>query len=477
MAPRSGSTEPERARAGRHGLKRAVPGSSAALVKAVLDAHEVRNLERLTIARTLVFLAIFVWLWVNYGWWVATENAVILGAFIANGLVAYLLSAGREDRQWVPYAVVLVDAVLLGFTLVAPGRTYPDAWPWPTVLRQPSFLYFILLPAIAALSFRPAMVVWSVLCVAAVWSVATALVMASPGAFSRLPAGGGEGASAAQLAAYLDPYYVHLDDAVVRVFLTVLIGLILAYGAYRARALMIEQAEVVRERANLARYVAPNMVESLARIDRPMGEIRTHEVAVLFVDIKGFTALAEAGSPAAAMRILRAFHGRMASCVFTHGGTLDKFIGDGLMATFGTPEPMADASDRAFACGLAMLAAIADWQRNRRERGDPAIAVGIGIHLGLVTMGDIGGGDAASGIGQRFEFAVIGDTVNVASRLERLTRELGVPLLASDTVVQALRRRPAGLRSLGMHQLDGRSAALTVWTVEEATPERDGRGT
>ena len=102
------------------------------------------------------FVAIFVWLWVNYGWAIASENALILLAFIANGLIAYALAKDRSDRRWVAYLVVAVDAVLLGFALLAPGRTYPVEWPWPTVLRQPSFLYFLLLPAIAALSFRPA---------------------------------------------------------------------------------------------------------------------------------------------------------------------------------------------------------------------------------------------------------------------------------------------------------------------------------
>ncbi len=439
------------------------PGSSAAIVKAVLESHEERNFRRLTIARTLVFVAVFVWLWLNYGWWVAADNALILGAFIANGIVAYTLSAGREDRLWVPYAVVMVDAVLLGFTLVAPGRTYPDAWPWPTVLRQPSFLYFLLLPAIAALSFRPVMVLWSTFCVAVVWAAATAFVVHSPGAVTSLPEAGSPVASTTQLMAYLDPYYVHLDDAVVRVFLTILIGLILAYGAYRARQLMIEQAEVARQRANLARYVAPNMVEALTAIDRPMGEVRTHDAAVLFADIKGFTALAEAGSPGEAMQLLRAFHGRMAACVFRHGGTLDKFIGDGLMATFGTPEPQADAVDRAFACGLDMVRSIEDWQVSRAASGEPAIGVGIGIHFGPVIMGDIGGGE--DGLAQRFEFAVIGDTVNVASRLERLTRELAEPLLVSDRVVQALSERPTTLRPLGSQHLDGRSGSITVWTA------------
>jgi len=439
------------------------PGSSAALVTSVLERHEERNFKRSTIARTLMFLAIFVWLWVNYGWWVAAENVLVLTAFIVNGLIAYALAAGRADRRWVPFAVVLIDAILLAFALIAPGRTYPVDWPWPTVLRQPSFLYFLLLPAIATLTFRPAMVLWSAFAVAVVWAIATALVSHSTGAVTSLPEPGVAGASTAQLMAYLDPFYVHVDDAVVRIFLTLLIGLILAYGAFRARRLMIEQAEVVRERANLARYVAPNMVDALARIDRPMGEVRTHAVAVLFADIKGFTALAEAGEPAAAMALLRDFHARMAGCVFANGGTLDKFIGDGLMATFGTPEPLPDAADRALACGRAMVEAIEAWGRARTAAGEQPVRVGIGVHFGQATMGDIGGGDAENGLGQRFEFAVIGDTVNVASRLEHLTRQLAQPLLVSGAVVAALHDRPGDLEPLGSHHLDGRGEPIEVW--------------
>lgn len=412
-----------------------------------------------------MFVLIFVWLWLNYGWWVAADNAFILLAFIANGLLAYGLGGGRTDRGWVPFAVVLIDAILLAFTLVSPGRTYPDDWPWPVVLRQPSFLYFLLLPAIATLSFRPVMVLWSALSIALVWAAVTYLVSQTPGAVTTLPPSDSEGASAAQLAAYLDPYYVHVDDGVVRIFLTLLIGAILAYGAYRARRLMIEQARVVRERANLARYVAPNMVDALSRIDRPMGEVRTHDVAVLFVDIKGFTALAEAGAADEAMALLRAFHGRMAGCVFAHGGTLDKFIGDGLMATFGTPEPLPDAADRALACGRAMVEQIEAWGKVRTAAGQVPVTVGIGIHFGPATMGDIGGGDAEGGQGQRFELAVIGDTVNVASRLEHLTRRLDEPLLVSGTLVAALHAPPDDLRALGSHHLDGRGQPIEAWGV------------
>jgi adenylate cyclase len=193
---------------------------------------------------------------------------------------------------------------------------------------------------------------------------------------------------------------------------------------------------------------------------------------VLFADVQGFTALAEGLSPEATMGLLRGFHARMAEAVFRHQGTLDKFIGDGLMATFGTPEPAAGDAARALACARDMLATVAAWNRERVGAGEPALAVGIGLHLGPVTTGDIGGA-------ARFEFAVIGDTVNVASRLERLTRELGTPLVASEVLVRRAEVEGAGvgdLRPLGARPLRGRREAITVWGVAEAAGGNRGGG-
>ena len=130
--------------------------------------------------------------------------------------------------------------------------------------------------------------------------------------------------------------------------------------------------------------------------------------------------------------MLRAFHGRMVEAVFAHGGTLDKFIGDGLMATFGTPVPGPSSATNALACARAMLHDLDGWNAERRARGEPPIGAGIGLHYGPAVLGDIGGAE-------RFEFAVIGDTVNVASCLERLTRKLDSRLVVGDALIRQLR--------------------------------------
>jgi adenylate cyclase len=443
------------------GWTRKPEGEPSLWVDAALAAYEDRTLTRVTVARTVMFATILVWLLLYYGATVAVENALPLGAFIALGLAAFGLMHGRPRRRWLSYLFVVADALLLAYTLLTPGRVYPDVWPWQMVLRQPNFLYFLTLPALATLTFRPFLVLWAGIVVVVVWASGSWVIATAPGAVvgtAGLPPAFSEQLF---LERYLQPTYVHPEDLFIRVFVTLLVVAILAYGASRARDVIHEQAEAARERANLARYVAPKMVERLARSDNPLAMVRSQEVSVLFADVRGFTAMAETLGPVGAMGLLRAFHGRMAECVFAHDGTLDKFIGDGLMATFGTPEAAPDDARRAIGCAGAMLASLEDWNRERTAAGDAPIEVGIGLHHGLVTMGDIGGA-------QRFEFAVIGDTVNVANRLEELTRSLGSPLLVSDAALHRAQAAGADLRRFvpaGQHLLRGRTAPLEVWAA------------
>ena len=429
-------------------------------IEAALRVHEDRNLTRVTMARTAMFATIWCWLLANYGAEVAFEYLGVVALFIAFGLAAYGLMHGRPDRLWMTYPFVVLDGLLLAYALLSPGGTYPEEWPWQTVLRQPSFLYCLTIPALAALTFRPLLVMWSGVVVAVVWTAGTWVIAWAPGAVVGMGALGADAPEMVQLQRYLTPAYVDPDDAVVRIFVLVLLVAILAYAAKRARDLVHEQAEVARERANLARYVAPSMVERLARSDNPLAPVRSQDASVLFADIRGFTSMAESLGPAGAMALLCDFHARMAECVFAHGGTLDKFIGDGLMATFGTPETAPDDARRALECATGMLGALAAWNHERGRIGAPPVAIGIGLHHGPVTTGDIGGA-------QRFEFAVIGDTVNVAGRLEELTRGLGTSLLVSDAALASARAAGAdvaGFAGAGEQLLRGRAAPLRIWS-------------
>ena len=166
---------------------------------------------------------------------------------------------------------------------------------------------------------------------------------------------------------------------------------------------------------------------------------------MLFADIVGFTGLSEVKTPEQVIALLREFHARMQAVVFAHQGTLDKYLGDGLMATFGTPRPGRRDAANGLAAARHMAETVQAWNRLRQDQGAEPIRIGIGLHWGPVVLGDIGGDN-------RFEFATIGDTVNVASRLEQMTRELGAEIVASGELVAAVKAIP---QSEAEHLLDG----------------------
>jgi adenylate cyclase len=232
----------------------------------------------------------------------------------------------------------------------------------------------------------------------------------------------------------------------------------------------------LRARANLARYFSPNIVEILAEQDQPLGPVRRQNVAVLFADIVGFTGIAETMAPEDVMNILRQYHGRMSEQIFASNGTLEKFIGDAMVATFGIlGESERDASD-ALCCAERMLAALATWNDERRAEGLPAIAVGIGLNYGPVVLGDLGNKHGMS-------FTVIGDTVNTASRLQDVTRSLGTPLVVSDELVQKIGEAPDAvvavvlrrLQPAGEQHLRGRASSIKVWTLDKMPPQGNGQ--
>ncbi|MGH6990878.1 MAG: adenylate/guanylate cyclase domain-containing protein, partial [Stellaceae bacterium] len=147
-----------------------------------------------------------------------------------------------------------------------------------------------------------------------------------------------------------------------------------------------QRAAAERARHNLSRYFSPNIVEMLAAQDEPLGAVRRETIAVLFADIVGFTRMAETMPPEAVMTMLRVFHERMTAQIFQCGGTVDKYIGDAIVAVFGVPTPSAHDAANALICADRMLAALDDWNVERARGGEPPLAIGIGVNYGPAVL-------------------------------------------------------------------------------------------
>ncbi|HEX9671216.1 MAG TPA: adenylate/guanylate cyclase domain-containing protein [Thermoanaerobaculia bacterium] len=190
------------------------------------------------------------------------------------------------------------------------------------------------------------------------------------------------------------------------------------------------QAEFERQvRSRLERYHSPAVIEEALRAGAEgdaSRRLRVAQATVLFADLAGFTPFAEHAPPEEVAELLDAYFNRAVDAVFTAGGTLDKFIGDCVMAFFGAPVPQADHAVRAVRAAVRLREALAEWNAERAALGQPPYLARIGINSGPVVVGDIGSS-------RRVDYTVLGNTVNVASRLEALVARPGDIVLGPET--------------------------------------------
>lgn len=364
--------------------------------------------------------------------------------FLLGGLAQLAMVYYRPHWRWVLYATVLLDVVLLPVVILFPSPFHDPEVPLAIVLRTAVFNYFYLMGVVVALAYSWRLMLWFGGCVFFVWNGTAAWLTERPDAllFEDVSL---EGASTADiLALYLHPNYVDVDKAFEQTIILMIASAGLAVAVRRFRKLVHRSVAAEIQKTSLSRYFSPNVAARLAEQGGDVGQAQRGKVAILFADIVGFTGLTEGKPPEAVLDLLRDFHGRMEAQVFAHDGTLEKYIGDALLATFGTPEAGAHDATDALRCAFAMQAELDRWNALRLQRGDPAVRASIGIHYGEAVMGNIGRD-------RNMAFVVVGSSVNIASRLQSLGRHLDASLVISD----ALARQAEGEGGIGAGRLAG----------------------
>jgi adenylate cyclase len=254
-----------------------------------------------------------------------------------------------------------------------------------------------------------------------------------------------------------------MEFVLVSMLMIAVVGAAMGYLTHIARRTVVQGVRLEVANAHLGRYFSPGVVSRISGGTDSLPGVggRTQEVAVMFCDIRDFTTITENLPPSEVVGFLSQYHSRMVEVIFAFGGTIDKFIGDAIMVTFGTPDPAEDDAERSVRAALAMNTSLAELNAERTRRGLTEIRHGIGIHFGTVIAGNIGTED-------RLEYTVIGDTVNVASRIQDACKNVGEALLISDAVKTRL-PPDIQVRSLPEQRVKGRQAPVQIYAVTTAS--------
>lgn len=287
------------------------------------------------------------------------------------------------------------------------------------------------------------------------------LALAAWGFLSLSVARGAALAIGVCIALAIPPYFLLQHDWIVPVA-EPQVGILAAFLMTLGLRLTGEERERIRIREMFGRYVSDEVVDKLLGDERRPdlgGEALT--VTVLFSDIRGFTTISEKLSAHEVVEMLNAYFTRVCEPILMQGGTVDKYIGDAVMAVFGSPVRHPDHARRAIRAALGMAReaeGFKQWIRDRfPDRGLAEFGVGVGLHSGEAVIGDIG-------TPKRKEFTAIGDTVNAASRLEGVTKEMGCVIVASEATVKAA---GAGVRTGKFEQIrvKGKAEPLPVHEI------------
>ena len=330
-----------------------------------------------------------------------------LGTYLVISVARLWLVMRAAAPRWLLGASIVVDMSVLLVLIWSFHLQYEQ--PAAFYLKAPTLLYVFIFIALRALRFSPTYVLLAGAAAAAGWLVLLAYALQT----SDAP----EMGVTRDYVAYMTSNRVLIGAEFDKVIAILLTTAIIALAIYRARRLMVAAIVETQAHADLGRFFAPEVSERItasAQAIRP-GDGERRQAAVLMVDIRGFTTYAKASEPAALMALLADYQGRMVAIIQGHGGSIDKFMGDGILATFGATAVSAQYAADALRAVDALAAEALAWRAMREAAGATPLEVGFAVEAGEIVYGAVG--DPS-----RMEFTVIGNAVNRAAKFENANK-------------------------------------------------------
>ena len=342
-----------------------------------------------------------------------------IGIYILFTLARLALAYRMRLPGWLLALSILIDMALLFGLIWSLHLQYGQ--PPSFYLKVPTLLYVFIFIALRALRFEAKYVIFAGIAAALGWlAMVLYVVYAEPG----------NSMVTRNYVAYLTSNSILLGAEFDKIISMLVVTAILALAITRARALLTRAVAEGAAARDLSRFFAPEIARRItgAETEIAAGEGELREAAVLILDIRGFTRYAATIPPAKVVRMLGEYQARLVPLIRAHGGTVDKFLGDGIMATFGAAQVSARYAAEAMAALLACLSEAKEWARARERSGLPALDVNGAVATGRVVFGAVG--EAA-----RLEYTVIGDAVNLAAKLEKHNKRAGSRGLATAEAV------------------------------------------
>ena len=338
---------------------------------------------------------------------------IVLGGYAIFTLARLWLSWRERLVPWVIYLSIVLDMALLLALIWSFHLEYGQ--PPSFYLKAPTMIYVFIFIGLRVLTFRARYVVVAGLAAAVGWAILSAYAIL---------ASGGREMITRDYVEYMTSNSVLIGAEADKIIAILVVTALLAVAMNRARRLVVRSAAEGAAARDLARFFSPEVAREITAAEQMIeaGSGEARDAAVVFCDIRGFTRFAHTVSPGEVIAMLTEYQQALVPSILGHGGTIDKFMGDGIMATFGAVRPSPTAAADALRAVDAVIEAAAAWSEHRAALGQPVHKVNAAAAFGPIVCGAVGDVD-------RLEYTVIGDPVNQAAKLEKANRAQGVDAL------------------------------------------------